>query len=84
MGLITASILFIALRLENRRRDRLHGTVDINNNKTDLTTTTTKKQIVDALGLCSEEDRRKWGYENLSEQEIRDLGDKHAAWRYIL
>jgi hypothetical protein len=87
MGLITASILFIALRLENRRRGRLYGTVDINNNKTDVTTTTTtttKKQIVDILEFCSEEDRRRWGYENLSEQEIRDLGDKHAAWRYIL
>jgi hypothetical protein len=34
--------------------------------------------------LGSEEDRRKWGYENMSEKEIRDLGDKHAAWRYIL
>ncbi len=84
MGLITAGILFIALRLENRRRDRLYGPVDINNKEEDLTTTTTKKQIVDVLGLCSEEDRRKWGYENMSEQEIRDLGDRHAAWRYIL
>jgi MFS family permease len=84
MGLIAALILFISLRLENRRRDRLYGPITTNSTGTNLITTNTNKQIVDVFGLGSEEDRRKWGYENMSEKQIRDLGDKHAAWRYIL
>jgi MFS family permease len=74
MAFITCSIAIIAFRLENRRRDRLYGPLVNNNSKT----------IVDLSGLGTEEDRRKWGYEHMSEEEIRDLGDKHAAWRYIL
>jgi hypothetical protein len=84
MALIAACILYISLRLENRRRDRLYGPVVTNSTETNLITTSTNKPIVDVFGLGSEEDRRKWGYENMSEKEIRDLGDKHAAWRYIL
>ncbi len=84
MALIAACILYISLRLENRRRDRLYGSAVTNSTETNLITTSTNKPIVDVFGLSSEEDRRKWGYENMSEKDIRDLGDKHAAWRYIL
>jgi MFS family permease len=82
MALITVSILFIGLGLENRRRDRLYGPVVVR--QITLVQTTSSTEIVDVFGMGSEEDRRKWGYEHLSEKEIRDLGDKHAAWRYIL
>jgi MFS family permease len=82
MALIAAVILFMSLRTENRRRDRLYG--PIANIKTTHMTSNTSKQIIDVCGLGSEDDRRKWGYENMSEEEIRDLGDKHASWRYIL
>ena len=79
------SYYLLALWLENRRRDRLYGAVDVNNNKIDVTTTTTNKQIVDVLRISVvKKIDEKWGYESMSEQEIRDLGDKHAAWRYIL
>ena len=84
MGLICAVILFISLRVENRRRDRLYGLVVTTNSKADVIGTDTNAVVVDTLGLGSEEDRRRWGYENMSEEEIRDLGDKHATWRYII
>ncbi|CAF1414163.1 unnamed protein product [Rotaria sp. Silwood1] len=77
LAIICTSILMIGLGLENRRRDRLYGP------STNIVTTHTNT-TVDMFGLGSAEDRRRWGYENMSEQEIRDLGDKHAAWRYIL
>lgn len=83
MGLITAAILFISLRLENRRRDRLYGPVVTKHDKTDRVSTPATKEVVDIFGLGTEEDRRRWGYEHMSEEEIRDLGDKHATWRYI-
>jgi MFS family permease len=84
LGLITVIILFISLGLENRRRDRLYGFVSTVSRKASLVRTNSNKEIVDVCGIGSEEDRRKWGYENMSEEEIRDLGDKHATWRYIL
>ncbi|CAF1199107.1 unnamed protein product [Adineta steineri] len=84
LGLISVIILFISLRLENRRRDRLYGVVSSRNRKISVITTELKKEVVDVCGIGSEEDRRKWGYEHMSEEEIRDLGDKHATWRYIL
>ncbi|CAF1222922.1 unnamed protein product [Rotaria sordida] len=77
LAIICTSILMIGLRLENRRRDRLYGP------STNVVITHTNT-TVDMFGLGSAEDRRRWGYENMSEQEIRDLGDKHATWRYIL
>ncbi|CAF1192569.1 unnamed protein product [Rotaria sordida] len=77
LAIICTSILRIGLRLENRRRDRLYGP------STNVVITHTNT-TVDMFGLGSAEDRRRWGYENMSEQEIRDLGDKHATWRYIL
>lgn len=83
LSLVNACILFICLRTENRRRDRLYGPTMGLSNKTNLVTPNTNKQVIDVFGLGSEEDRQKWGYENMTEKEIRDLGDKHAAWRYI-
>ena len=77
MAIVCACILIVSLRLENRRRDRLYGAV-------------TKDPLADAnsatdvFALGSAGDRRKWGYENMSDEQILNLGDKHAAWRYIL
>ena len=83
MALITAFILLISFWLENRRRDRLYGPITAIGMKENLRTSESSTEIIDILGWNSEEDRRIWGYENLSETEIRDLGDKHVAWRYI-
>ncbi|UJR34789.1 hypothetical protein I4U23_027570 [Adineta vaga] len=80
LGFIATCILFISLKLENKRRDKLYGSVA----KLKPIETNTKTEVVDIFGLGTDEDRKKWGYENMTEQEIRDLGDKHAAWRYIL
>jgi hypothetical protein len=77
LAIICTIILIIGLRLENRRRDRLYGSI-MNGVTANATTTG------DEFGLGSAEDRRRWGYENMSDEELRDLGDKHAAWRYIL
>ena len=77
MSIICAIILVIALRLENQRRDRLDSTVTSD-------TATHADTVADVFGLSSVEDRKKWGYEKLSEEEVRNLGDKHVAWRYIL
>jgi MFS family permease len=82
LALITVIILYISLRMENRRRDRLYG--PIASIKTTRMTPYTNREIIDVYGLGSEDDRRKWGYENMSEKKIRDLGDKHVSWRYIL
>ncbi|CAF4198632.1 unnamed protein product, partial [Adineta steineri] len=77
LAIICISILMIGLRLENRRRDRMYAPVT-NNLPTSSTT------VVDVFGLGSVEDRKRWGYKNISEEQLRDLGDKHAAWRYII
>ncbi|CAF0820490.1 unnamed protein product [Adineta ricciae] len=77
LSIICTCILMMGLRLENRRRDRVYGVVQ-DNLMTNANTT------MDVFGLGSVEDRQRWGYENMSEKEIRDLGDKHAAWRYII
>ncbi|CAF1089412.1 unnamed protein product [Adineta steineri] len=84
LGLINVIILFTSLRFENHRRDRLYGVVSNSNMRTSVVTKESNKEVVDIYGYGSEEDRRKWGYEHMSEEDIRDLGDKHAAWRYIL
>ncbi|CAF1142617.1 unnamed protein product [Adineta steineri] len=84
LGLISVIILFTGLRFENHRRDRLYGVVSNSNMRTSVVTKESNKEVFDVYGYGSEEDRRKWGYEHMSEEDIRDLGDKHAAWRYIL
>ncbi|CAF3887264.1 unnamed protein product [Rotaria sp. Silwood1] len=86
LGLINAVILLIGLRAENRRRDRLFGptqslTALVSMDSTSCGTDVKRSHI---SGLGSQGDKRRWGYENMSEQEICDLGDEHAAWRYIL
>ncbi|CAF3032198.1 unnamed protein product [Rotaria sp. Silwood2] len=78
LSFITAAFLVTYLHLENRRRDRVYGKV------TSYTLTNDNTDTVDIFGLGSVEDRQRWGYENMSENKIRNLGDKHATWRYIL
>ena len=77
LAIVCTTILIIALHLENRRRDRIYGPV------TDIVNTPTNT-MENIFVLGTAEDRRRWGYENRSEQQIRDLGDQHAAWRYII
>ena len=52
--------------------------------KNNYTVSNTDTNTIDIFSLGSAEDRQRWGYENMSEKKIRNLGDKHAAWRYIL
>ena len=78
LALLTTALLVFYLRHENRRRDRLFGNVSIS------TMTHFSRDTADLFGLGSAEDRQRWGYESLSEHQIRNLGDKHAAWRYML
>ncbi|CAF2465431.1 unnamed protein product [Rotaria sp. Silwood2] len=86
LGLINAVILLIGLRAENRRRDRLYGSTQSSAVSVSAQSISygTDVKCPDIFGVDNEENRRRWGYETLSEQEIRDLGDDHAAWRYIL
>ena len=82
MALITSTALLIILRTENRRRDRLYGSASTSNKV--HVVGTTGVEIIDAIGQEDAENRRKWGYETMTEAEIRNLGDKHCAWRYIV
>ena len=77
MAIICASILIVSLRLENRRRDRLYGTITSG-------TMTYANSATGVIDLGTAEDQQRWGYENMSDEQIRNLGDKHATWRYIL
>ncbi|CAF3382980.1 unnamed protein product [Rotaria socialis] len=79
LGLISVVILLFGLRAENKRRDRLYGPINA-----PMVLPDTEVQSSDTFDVVSEEDRRRWGYEYMSEKEILDLGDQHAAWRYIL
>ncbi|CAF3297553.1 unnamed protein product [Rotaria socialis] len=78
LSFATATILVAALYLENQRRDRLYGKVN------NYTASNAEADTIDIFNLGSAEGRQRWGYENMSEKKIRNLGDKHAAWRYIL
>jgi sugar phosphate permease len=78
LTLLTASLLVFYLRYENRRRDRLFSHVSFS------TIANSSRGAVDLFGLGSAEDRQRWGCGNLSEQQIRNLGDRHVAWRYML
>ena len=82
MALITTSILLISLRMENRRRDRLYGSASMNNKVHVISSTGV--DIINRSSEENDENKRKWGYENMTEAEIRNLGDKHCAWRYIV
>ncbi|CAF1259597.1 unnamed protein product [Rotaria sp. Silwood1] len=86
LGLINAVILLIGLRAENRRRDRLFGPTQSLTALVSMDSTScgTDVKCSHISGLGSQGDKRRWGYENMSEQEICDLGDEHVAWRYIL
>ncbi|CAF1424144.1 unnamed protein product [Rotaria sp. Silwood1] len=81
MSLIALTILLIGLHMENRRRDRLYGSID----STATPSVINKDQVTtDIFKIYTMEDRRQWGYEKMTEEQIRNLGDRHAAWRYIL
>ena len=86
LSLVSVVILLFGLRAENRRRDRLYGLTQSSFVLMDPESISngTEVQCPDTIDIGSEENRRRWGYENMSEQEILDLGDQHAAWRYIL
>ena len=78
LSFISAAFLVICLYLQNQRRDRLYGKVAT------YTATNVDRNTVGIISFGSDEDRQRWSYENVSEKTIRNLGDKHAAWRYIV
>ncbi|CAF3681311.1 unnamed protein product [Rotaria sp. Silwood1] len=86
LGVINTVILLVGLRAENRRRDRLYGSTQSSAVLTTAESTSCNIDVerIGIADISSIEDRRRWGYENMSEQEIRNFGDQHAAWRYIL
>jgi predicted MFS family arabinose efflux permease len=87
LGLISVVILLFGLRTENRRRDRLYGPTNYSSMmlvSAQPMSNGTEVQRSDIFDLDNEENKRRWGYENMSKKEILDLGDQHAAWRYIL
>jgi hypothetical protein len=66
---IMALLFYIALRRENTRRDRLYGPAP----------------AADEVQMFeSDEYKRKWGLENMTRDEIVELGDDHPAYRYML
>ncbi|CAF0779377.1 unnamed protein product [Rotaria sordida] len=71
---------------ENRRRDRLYGSTQLSVTPASANSASyeTDVQQSDIWDLTSEDDKRRWGYAKMSEKEIRDLGDRHVAFRYIL
>ncbi len=77
LAIICTIILIIGLHLENQRRDRLY---DLQTNILSIHINNT----IDIFELGNDQDRNKWEYQHMSQQQIRDLGDKHVAWRYIL
>lgn len=79
LALVTITSLFFGLRAENQRRDRFFGP-----SNSHLKSISSGIQRSDANIIGTDDDRRRWGYENLTEQEIRELGDCHVSWRYIL
>ncbi|CAF3091200.1 unnamed protein product [Rotaria sp. Silwood2] len=81
MSLIALTIILIGLHKENRRRDCLYGPIG----STTVQSVISKDQVTtDVFGIGTMEDRQRWGYEKLTEEQISNLGDRHAAWRYIL
>ncbi|CAF1265258.1 unnamed protein product [Rotaria sordida] len=81
LSLIALTIILIGLHMENRRRDRLYGSIG---SPTMQSVINKDQMTTDVFGIGTMEDRRRYGYENMTEEQIRNLGDKHAAWRYIL
>ncbi|CAF4975128.1 unnamed protein product, partial [Rotaria sp. Silwood1] len=79
---INAVILLVGLRAKNRRRDHLYGSTQSSAVLTTAESTSCDIDVerIDIADISSIEDRRRWGYENMSEQEIRNLGDQHATW----
>ncbi len=87
LSLISVVILLLGLRTENRRRDRLYGPTNYSSimlMSGESMSNGTEVQRSDIFDRGNEENKRRWGYENMSEKQILDLGDQHAAWRYIL
>lgn len=39
---------------------------------------------VDPAHIDTEEERKRWGYEDLSREEIILLGDRHRGFRYMI
>ncbi|CAF0856440.1 unnamed protein product [Rotaria sordida] len=73
-------------QFKNRRRDRLYGSTQLSVTPASANSASyeTDVQQSDIWDLTSEDDKRRWGYAKMSEKEIRDLGDRHVAFRYIL
>ena len=70
MGFICALILYISLRLENRRRDRLYGHVVTTHSKADVTAITKSGAVVDVFGLGEVKKKNEDGVMNICQKKI--------------
>lgn len=66
---IMSLIIWIGLRRENRRREKVYGPAPGPEERHDIE---------------DPEYRKRWGLENMTSQEILELGDRHPAFRFIL
>jgi dipeptide/tripeptide permease len=70
LTLVITSVIMIINVSENKRRDAIsYAHPD--------------GRDVDPLKLDTEEEKKRWGYENLTRQQLLELGDKHLGFRYI-
>lgn len=69
LNLITSVILYFGQRKMNQQREAQYGPPP------------TRGEMHD---IDDPEYRRKWGLENMSDDEIKNLGDRHPAFRFIL
>jgi hypothetical protein len=68
--IMTAAIMYVNWR-ENRARDAISPAHADGGD-------------VDPARLNDEEEKARWGYQDLSHDELLRLGDKHKAFRYII
>ena len=68
LAIVCSAILMTAYSRENRRRDELYGPIDPSLNPLH----------------ASKEQLKKWGLENMTRDEILDLGDRHPGYRYTI
>ena len=67
LAIICTTILTIANRIENARRDTLYGPAAVDGSDTNPNEVLTPEQL------------RAWGFEGLSKTQIIELGDKHPG-----
>ena len=70
LAILCAVVLAVENKRLNRLRDRIHPA------KAD-------GSDVDIRKAGEEEEKRKWGLQGLTHQEVIELGDRHPGFRYV-